>query len=117
LVAPSAHTATQVANDEAWILVAFFIFNTYMLLWSSAVNLAVFGVFLTLEATELILFIGNFQNSTDVIKIGGYVGVATAAVAWYTSAAIVINNMRSKTIVPVGSPLVPPPQIDAGGRV
>src|SRR5579875_3540625 len=41
LVAPTAKTAHQITNDEAWILLAF-IFNTYMLLWSLAVNWAVF---------------------------------------------------------------------------
>jgi succinate-acetate transporter protein len=42
------------AVDEslAWFLLAFFIFNTYMLAWSSMINLAVFGVFLTLEITD-----------------------------------------------------------------
>src|SRR5205809_3638850 len=53
LVAPKAN-AGQVANDQAWILLAFAIFNTYMLLWSTQVNEAVLGVFLTLEATEIL---------------------------------------------------------------
>ena len=52
------------AKDLGWILLAFAIFNTYMLLWSTQVNAAVFAVFLTLEATEIILFIGNFSNSS-----------------------------------------------------
>ena len=49
-------------------------------------NAAVFGVFLTLEITEIILFIGNFEGSSSTVKFGGYVGVLTAAVAWYASA-------------------------------
>ena len=57
-------------------------------------NAAVFGVFLTLEATEIILFIGNFAASSSIVKVGGYVGVLTALVAWYASAAIVVNTMR-----------------------
>src|SRR3954463_5756139 len=61
LVAPDA-TAAQESNDLGWILLAFAIFNAYMLLWSTQVNMAVFGVFLTLEVTEIILFIGNFAN-------------------------------------------------------
>jgi uncharacterized protein len=118
LVAPTAHSATQVNNDLAWIAVAFAIFNTYMLLWSTAVNLAVFGVFLTLEATEILLAIAGFQNSTQITKIGGYVGVATAAVAWYTSAAGVINGMRRRPVLFVGRPMVPAVQtIDVGEKV
>ena|SRR5436305_10225650 len=103
LVAPDAKNATQISNDLGWILLAFAIFNTYMLLWSTQVNAAVFAVFLTLELTEIILFIGNFSNSTTTIKIGGYVGIVTAVCAWYTSAAGVINGMRERPLLPVGT--------------
>jgi succinate-acetate transporter protein len=102
LVAAAHAAAAQ--KDVAWILLAFAIFNTYMLLWSTQVNIAVFGVFLTLEATEILLFIGNFAANSSVVKIGGYVGVVTAAVAWYTSAAGVINGMRGTPVLPVGKP-------------
>ena len=85
-------------------MLAFAIFNTYMLLWSTQVNIAVFAVFFTLEATEIILFIGNFAANSNVVKIGGYVGVVTAAAAWYTSAAGVINGMRGSALLPVGKP-------------
>jgi succinate-acetate transporter protein len=70
--------------------------------------MAVFAVFLTLEATEVILFIGSFAANTSVVKIGGYVGVVTAACAWYTSAAGVINGMRGSVVVPVGKPFGAP---------
>jgi len=91
-------------KDVGWILLAFAIFNTYMLLWSTLVNAAVFGVFLTLEATEIILFIGNFAGNANIIKVGGYVGILTALVAWYASAAGVINGMRGAPVLPVGKP-------------
>lgn len=103
LVAPNATAVSQVTNDEGWILVAFAIFNTYMLLWSTQVNLAVFGVFLTLEATEILLAIGNFANNVHIEKAGGVLGVITAAVAWYASAAGVINGMRDTPFLPVGN--------------
>jgi len=102
LVAPDA-SAAQEANDLGWILLAFAIFNTYMLLWSTQVNAAVFAVFATLEATEIILFIGNFTESTGIVKLGGYVGVITALVAWYASAAGVINGMGDRPMLPVGN--------------
>src|SRR2546423_7360492 len=47
-------------NALAWFLLAFAIFNLYMLLWSTRVNVAVFGVFLTLQITEVLLVIGFF---------------------------------------------------------
>ena len=102
----AAHAAAA-GKDLGWILLAFAIFNTYMLLWSTQVNIAVFLVFLTLEATEIVLFIGFFQGASGAttIKIGGYVGIVTAAVAWYTSAAGVIGGMRGKPLLPVGRPM------------
>jgi succinate-acetate transporter protein len=102
LVAPHATAASQIDNDLAWILLSFAIFNTYMLLWSTQVSAAVFAVFLTLEVTEIVLAIGNFSSSTNTIKVGGYIGVVTAAAAWYASAAGVINGMSVRPVLPVG---------------
>jgi len=109
LVAPTATNAHQVANDQAWIVLGFLIVNTYLLFWSTAVNLAVFAVFLTLEATEILLVIANFHTANGhVLKAAGIVGVVTAAVAWYTSSALMINQMRMRTFLPVGRPMMPP---------
>jgi len=110
-VAPSAPPSTAYAShDVAWILLAFAIFNTYMLILSAQVNMAVFAVFLTLELTEIILFIGNFSNSIGTVQFGGYVGVLTALCAWYTSAAGVANGIAGGTPgrikLPVGRPLL-----------
>ena len=104
-------------RDLGWILLAFAIFNTYMLISSTQVNMAVFLVFLTLEVTEILLFIGNFVTKNPalppfnitplpgLIQVGGYVGVLTAVVAWYTSAAGVMNGMKGRQVFPVGKPL------------
>ena len=48
----------DVNNGLAWFVLSFAIFNTYMMLWALRVNVAVFGVFLTLEITEILLTIG-----------------------------------------------------------
>ncbi len=99
-------TAAQVNNDLGWILLAFAIFNTYMLIASARVNMAVFAVFLTLELTEILLFIGAFSDSTNLTKVGGVVGVITAAVAWYTSAAGVMNGLAGRPVLYVGKPML-----------
>ncbi len=100
---------SDVDNSLAWFLLSFAIFNTYMLLWATRVNLAVTGVFLTLEITEILLAIGFFRVAHGMspywIHAGGWAGIVTAAVAWYTSAAGVANGMSAKAILPVGRPL------------
>ena len=93
-------------HDLGWILVAFAIFNTYMLLMATQVNMAVFGVFLFLELTEIFLAIGNFTSSIGLSQFGGYLGLVTALVAWYTSAAGVSAGMGGRILLPVGKPLI-----------
>jgi len=113
-VAPTAKSASAADHDLGWILLAFAIFNTYMLIMSTAVNLAVFAVFLTLEVTEVVLFIGNFAGNTTVVHIGGVIGVITAVAAWYTSAAGVSNGIPGNRLrLPVGPPLVAPAPVPA----
>jgi succinate-acetate transporter protein len=105
----SALQGADLLNSLAWFILAFAIFNTYMLLWSSRVNGAVFGVFLTLEITEILLVIGFFNEahggSAYLTHVGGWVGILTAAVAWYASAAGVVNGMSPTPVLPVGAPV------------
>jgi succinate-acetate transporter protein len=101
-------TVAELGQSLGWILLAFAIFNTYMLIWASRINVAVFAVFLALEITEILLFIGNFSGNAPgagLVQIGGIVGFVTAAVAWYTSAAGVVNGMSARPVLPVGGPL------------
>ncbi len=99
-----AHASSS-DKDLGWILLAFAIFNTYMLIFSTQLNAAVFLVFLTLELTEILLFVGAFAGNSTITKAGGYIGVITALVAWYTSSAGVINGMKGRIVLPVGKPL------------
>jgi succinate-acetate transporter protein len=105
----AAVSGTNLLNALAWFLLAFAIFNFYMLLWSTRVNVAVFGVFLTLQITEVLLVIGFFNEahgkSAWMTHAGGWAGIVTAAVAWYTSAAGVVNGMSPTPVLPVGEPL------------
>ena len=99
----------DIDNALAWFLIAFAIFNTYMLMWSTRVSGAVLGVFLTLEITELLLAVGFFRiahgHSAYVLHAGGWAGIVTAAVAWYASAAGVVNGMAPRAVLPVGRPI------------
>jgi succinate-acetate transporter protein len=103
-VVPGALTLT--GHDLGWILVAFAIFNLYMLLMATQVNMAVFGVFLFLQLTEIFLAIGNFASNVTIGQVGGYLGLVTALVAWYTSAAGISAGIGGKIQLPVGKPLI-----------
>jgi len=101
-------TLADLTQSLGWVLLAFAIFNTYMLLWAARINMAVFLVFLTLEVTEILLFVGDFSGNAPgagLVQIGGYVGIVTAIVAWYASAAGVVNSMSARPVLPVGGPL------------
>jgi uncharacterized protein len=106
----AALAGANLTSGLAWFLLAFAIFNTYMLLWSMRVSVAVFLVFLTLEITEIVLVIGFFNISHGGtewwLHAGGWAGIVTAGVAWYTSAAGVMNGTAGRTVMPVGRPFV-----------
>jgi uncharacterized protein len=106
----AGYAPTDLDNALAWFILSFAIFNFYMLIGSMRVNMAVFGVFLTLEATEVALAIAYWHlahgGSTYILHVGGWLGVVTAGVAWYASAAGVLNGVAGKTVLPVGKPFI-----------
>jgi hypothetical protein len=97
LVPGSATTATVFGS----FLCGWAIFTAYMTVASLRVSAAVFVVFLLLTVTFVFLTIGAFHVSTGWTKIGGWLGVATAAAAWYASFAGVANSTFKRTILPV----------------
>jgi len=108
--AAAAIQGPELLNGLAWFLLAFSIFNFYMLISSLRVTIAVFLVFLTLQVTECLLTAGFFTEahggSPWLTHAGGWAGIVTAAVAWYASAAGVMNGMaEGRVVLPVGGPL------------
>lgn len=77
-------------------------FTLYMLVASLRTTAAVALVFLTLFVTFAILASGELAQSTQTVKIGGYVGILTGAVAWYASFAGVTNATWKRTVLPTG---------------
>jgi succinate-acetate transporter protein len=103
-------TAAQgdiIHNAIAVYLYAWAIFTTYMFVASLRTTGAIALVFVLLAVTFWLLAIGNASlvhtaNPTNnTIKIGGYVGIATAAAAWYASFASVVNSTFARTLLPV----------------
>jgi len=80
---------------------AWAIFTAYMTVAALRVSGAVLAVFVLLTATYILLAIGASGAHTTVTHWGGYVGLATAAAAWYASFAAVVNSTFGRTIMPV----------------
>ncbi len=84
---------------------AWAIFTAYMSVAALRVSGSVLLVFVLLTATFVFLAIG--QNNLPVSghntmhEIGGYLGLATAAAAWYASFGAVVNSTFGKEVVPL----------------
>jgi succinate-acetate transporter protein len=97
-----AHTTPVVVPKAAAVyLYAWGIFTTYMFVASLRTTGAVALVFGLLAATFYLLAIGNAGLHTNIIHIGGWVGLATAIAAWYASFAQVMNSTFGKTVLPL----------------
>jgi succinate-acetate transporter protein len=82
-------------------LLGWTIFTAYMMVASMRVSGAVLLVFALLTVTFALLTVGALQESTNWTKAGGWLGVATAAAAWYASFAGVTNSTFKKVVLPV----------------
>jgi succinate-acetate transporter protein len=82
-------------------LIAWGIFTAYMFIASLRTTAAIALVFVLLAATFFILGFANYGAHTNGIKVGGWVGIATAVAAWYASFAAVTNSTFARTILPV----------------
>jgi succinate-acetate transporter protein len=94
---------------------AWAIFTAYMTVAAMRVSLAVLAVFALLTATFILLAIGATGPHKQVTEIGGYVGLATAAAAWYASFAAVVNATFRRVILPV-VPLAPGARAETAAR-
>jgi len=54
-----------------------------------------------LSATFIVLTIAEFSESTSITKVGGWLGLITAVVAWYASFAVVTNATWKRPIIPL----------------
>jgi succinate-acetate transporter protein len=82
-------------------LIAWGIFTAYMFIASLRTTGAIALVFLLLTPTFILLGIGDAGGNESITKLGGYLGLATAAAAWYASFAVVTNSTFGRTLLPV----------------
>jgi succinate-acetate transporter protein len=96
----------DVGHAVGLYLWAWAIFTAYMFIASLRTTGAVATVFFLLTITFILLAIGASGAHTTVTHWGGYIGLATAAAAWYASFAGVTNSTFGRTVMPV-KPLKP----------
>ena len=97
-------TGTDVHQALGLFLIAWCVFTAYMTVAALKTSAAVLAVFAALTLTFLFLGLGAFQNGTPapdtLTRIGGVLGIITAALAFYASAAIVINATHKRDVLP-----------------
>jgi succinate-acetate transporter protein len=98
----SGGTASEVGNSIGLFLLAWGLFTLYMTFAASRVSTAVLAVFVLLTATFGFLAWGEFAASDTIHHIGGWLGLATAAAAWYASFGGVTAFTHGKSVVPTG---------------
>ncbi|CAF2588494.1 unnamed protein product [Rotaria sp. Silwood2] len=91
-----AHQATGL------FLLAWLIFTFYMCIASFRVSLQLFFLFAILVVTFILLIVGALAEKKIVTNVGGWFGIVTAFVAWYGSAAVMINTTFGRNILPLG---------------
>jgi uncharacterized protein len=105
---PKDAKANDLFHAVGLYLLMWAIFTAYMTLASTRVSGAVFAVFALLTLTFIALAIGWFaystsdfeKNGSGWIHLGGWLGIVTAAAAWYASFAGVTNATFKRIVFP-----------------
>ena len=102
-------SAAASSNAVAWFFLGWAILTAIFTIASLKTNHALISVFFFLTVTFLFLAFGQWQaggvfspvNDPGLTKVGGYLGIVTGLLAWYTAAAVVINASHQRELVPV----------------
>ncbi len=92
-------------SDVGFFLLAWMLYTLIMFIASLRVHMAMVVTFGTLLLGFLLLVIGHFGYPV-FNKIAGYELLVCAGAAWYMMAAIIINDLAGKTVLPFGKPLL-----------
>jgi succinate-acetate transporter protein len=91
-------------EGATWFFFLWAVFTTYMFVASLRTSGATALVFLLLALTFWALWLGALNGDAagkGMTEVGGYLGLITAIVAFYTSFAGVINSTFGRVILPV----------------
>ncbi len=87
-----------------WYLFLWGVFTLYMWVGTFRAARALQLIFLVLWITFFLLAAGEWTGSAALHVAGGYCGLITAVLAFYLSAAEVINDAHGRTVLPIGAP-------------
>lgn len=92
-----------IPNEHAFgfFLIGWTIFTGLLFVATLKTNGALIALFGFLFVTFLMLALGTF-NGGATNQIGGYLGIATALIAWYTALAGLLDSMPSAFTLPIG---------------
>lgn len=86
-----------------WYLACWGLFTFYMWLATFKSPLVLQLIFLALWITFGLLACGDWFGAPALHNAGGYMGLVTAALAFYLSAADMINENYGRTVLPIGA--------------
>lgn len=84
-----------------WYLLMWGVFTTFMWIGTWKKAKALMLVFTALVPTFYLLAFGALLGSSSLTSLGGYLGLLTAALAFYLAAAEVINESWGRTVLPI----------------
>lgn len=91
---------SDIGHAVGLYLLVWAIFTAYMTIAATRVSGAVLAVFVFLTLTFIALSVGDFATSTGWGKLGGWLGLITAVLAWYASLAGVANATFKRAVFP-----------------
>ena len=91
---------TERATVVGWYLIGWGIFTLIMWVASLRTTAVLALLFTLLTTTFFVLGIGDVAHSEGLVRIGGYLGLVTAAVAWYACMAGVTASTFGRTVLP-----------------
>jgi succinate-acetate transporter protein len=103
------YNAAGTSNAVAWFFIGWAIVTAIFTLASLRTTHALIGVLLLLTITFLFLAFGQWQaggtfnplNDPTLTKVGGWLGVVTGLLAWYTAAGHVVNATHQRELLPL----------------
>jgi len=92
----------DLGNAVAFFLTAWFIFTFCMFIASLRTSIALIALFFCLDLTFMFLMISEYSKSPECQKIGGALGLVTAAIAYYTGVSGLLTRESAYFMLPAG---------------